>query len=78
MKVIAVLQNKGGVGKTTVAKLLAEFFAKKNRRVLGVDLDPQCNFSARFLEMVLYPIDPDGKLPTIHPDYNDNEDELPY
>ena len=48
MRVVAVVQNKGGVGKTTVTRLLAEYFARKPLRVLGLDLDPQCNFSRRF------------------------------
>jgi chromosome partitioning protein len=46
-----VVQDKDGVGKATVAKLLSEYFGMHGRGVLGIDLDPQGNYSVRFLEM---------------------------
>ena len=43
MKTIAIYHNKGGVGKTTVAVNLAATFAKRDYRVLLIDLDSQAN-----------------------------------
>ncbi len=75
MKILVTVQNKGGVGKTTVCRLISEYLARQGKRVLGIDLDSQCNFSRRFLTMDIDSTDPDGIMPPIHPEFEDDDVE---
>lgn len=48
MKVVAVVNNKGGVGKTTVTANLGAGLANRGMRVLLIDLDPQASLTKSF------------------------------
>lgn len=60
MKAITLFNNKGGVGKTTLAYHLAWMFREIGLRVLAVDLDPQSNLTTAFL--------PEDRLTDLWPD----------
>ncbi|MFC0351983.1 ParA family protein [Undibacterium danionis] len=60
MKTIAFFNNKGGVGKTSLVYHLAWMFADRGIRTIAVDLDPQANLTAMFLN--------ESKLEKIWPD----------
>ena len=48
MKVISVVNHKGGVGKTTSVANIGAYFASKGYKTLLVDIDSQCNLTQHF------------------------------
>ncbi|WP_322768685.1 ParA family protein, partial [Frankia sp. Cr1] len=47
---VTLFNNKGGVGKTTLIYHLAHMLQRLGKNVLAVDLDPQSNLTAAFLD----------------------------
>ena len=44
-RLFVVANQKGGVGKTTLAALLIKYFREQGKKVLAVDADPDANLA---------------------------------
>ncbi|WP_019025519.1 MULTISPECIES: ParA family protein [unclassified Thioalkalivibrio] len=77
LRVISVVNNKGGVGKTSMAKAISEYFAiVHGKSVLGIDVDAQCSYSLRYLEMEAES-DSDGSYkPPVSEEFDPNDPEM--
>lgn len=60
MRRIAIINQKGGVGKTTTAVNLAAALARRGERVCVLDLDPQAHATTHF------GVEPDGDRPSVY------------
>src|SRR6266850_4796201 len=60
MRRIAIINQKGGVGKTTTAVNLAAALARAGKHVCVLDLDPQAHATTHL------GIEPDGKAPSMY------------
>lgn len=74
-KIIVNATHKGGEGKTTNSIMLAEYAALiQHLKTLIIDMDPQGNFSGRYIRMDYDPAYKGGKIPSLHPDYEPSVD----
>src|SRR5437660_12872243 len=54
MKTVAIANQKGGVGKTTIARELSACCAIRGYQVLAVDCDPQGNLTSSWVDSDVY------------------------
>lgn len=74
-KIVVNATHKGGEGKTTNSIMLAEYAVLvKHLKTLIIDMDPQANFSGRYIAMEYDPAYKGGKIPGLHPDYEPEVD----
>lgn len=71
MKKIAIVNQKGGVGKSTVTQNLATCLTRLNKKILCIDSDPQASLTSAF---GLKPDDLDNTLPLLLEKHLNKED----
>ena len=65
---VVVLNRKGGTGKTSTCFHLSHALARKGRRVLLIDLDPQSNLSEGFLGAGVEDLPPEATVAALYSD----------
>lgn len=61
MKIVTLYNHKGGVSKTTTTYNIAKYLKNKDKKVLVVDADPQCNMTEMLLCDVIEKMDEEAE-----------------
>lgn len=71
-RLVSVVQQKGGAGKTTITAQLSVAFSRMRQRIALIDLDPQASLSAWFDARKAYSQEPDKKITMMRLGAQDN------
>ena len=65
MKVVSVINYKGGVGKTTLTGCIASCLVRAGKKVMLVDMDPQCNLTCSIVSPEIWAKVSKGEVKTL-------------